>query len=268
MTATETLSIRASGPDDGPALVFLHGFMGRKEDWVEVVSLLDDTFRCFCVDLPFHGESRSIQAGFDETIALILRRLDGLWRRRIGLVGYSMGGRIALQLALHHAERVTRCVIESGSPGLMLTGARETRCEQDDAMALELEGIAPGDQGAFEDFLHRWYRADLWASLREDPARLEALIATRGAHNDPAALAGALRALGTGRQPSQWAALSSAQTPMLYVAGERDGKFRHIAAEMYAHTPSLKIATVANCGHNVHLEKPGEYAAVIRDFFS
>ena len=264
---TDLLAVDVTGPEHAPALVFLHGFMGRKEDWAEIIAHLEEAFRCYTIDLPFHGASRSIHAEFDDTVHHIVRRLDGLGCRRFGLVGYSMGGRIALQLALHHAERVPRCVIESGSPGLMQDSARESRRQQDEGLAEQLDAVA-SEGGTLENFLQQWYRADLWASLRTKPERLEQLIATRSMHNDPAALASALRALGTGRQAHQWQALACSRTPILCVVGALDTKYRHIAMEMRAQAQALEIATVPACGHNVHFERPGEYVALLRNFFS
>jgi 2-succinyl-6-hydroxy-2,4-cyclohexadiene-1-carboxylate synthase len=254
-----------AGPEGAPVLVFLHGFLGDSKDWYKIFDLLTRDFRCMAFDLPGHGRSAKVRLGFTATRDAIVRQLDELGIRRFGLAGYSMGGRVALAAALAHGDRVSRAVIESASPGIADPAQRAARHTDDEKLAARLEAIASTEE--FEAFLHDWYAQPLWHSLLARPELLDAVVARR-ARGNPVALGRALRALGTGAQPSLWDALHQAASPLLFLAGERDSKFLAIAEEMGARCPALRIRTVPGRGHNVHLEAPGEYAAHLRAFFS
>jgi 2-succinyl-6-hydroxy-2,4-cyclohexadiene-1-carboxylate synthase len=179
-----------------------------------------------------------------------------------------MGGRLALYLVCNFPDRFSKIVLESASPGLKTATQRQERIEQDEAIARQLEILA------LTDFLQQWYSNPLFASLKNHSSLYSALIHRRQ-NNDKAALAKALRGLGTGRQPSFWEKLSAINTPLLLLAGELDSKFVTIARDMAQHcqigrTTSLKeifeIHIFENCGHNIHLESPTYYIQVIAYF--
>ena len=264
-SATSPMHCVSTGPEHAPPLVFLHGFMGDSADWAEIAAALTPDFRCIAFDLPGHGRSAEICLGFEETRDAVVQQLAGIGVAHYGLVGYSMGGRLALGIALTHGDRVHRAVLESASPGIADPAQRAARRAGDEKLAARLEAI--GNAAEFEAFLRDWYARPLWRSLEERPELLEALIEQRTQGN-PGALARALRALGTGTQASLWDALPAATPALLCLAGERDSKFRAIAEEMGARCPAMRVQVIPACGHNAHLEAPGEYAAHLRAFFS
>jgi 2-succinyl-6-hydroxy-2,4-cyclohexadiene-1-carboxylate synthase len=256
------LSYTVSGDPDRPAILFLHGFMGSGADWADTISALDERFCCVAPDLPGHGRSLGLTPE-DYTIEgaarTLLDLLDDLEIERPAVVGYSMGGRLALYLALRHPERCAGLFLESASPGIDDAAEREARREADERRASVLES------GDFGDFLVDWYRQPLFASLSRHEGLVEAMIGAR-LHNDPGELARSLRGMGVGSQPSLWEELAGLGVPALAVAGNLDGKFVHVSRRMAALSPNVCAAVVPGAGHNVRAEVSGAYLALLKRF--
>ena len=261
MTPERPLGRTVTGSENRPAVLFLHGFMGSKAEWADVMESLDRGFRCVAVDLPGHGASTGLP---DETYTMegtagaILGTLDELEIPAAALVGYSMGGRLALYLALRHPDRCSGLFLESSSPGLKSETEREARREADEQKARRLE------HGDFEEFLQDWYRQPLFAPMARDEALLRRTIEARRG-NDPAELAKSLRGTGTGSQPSLWEELSGLRVPVLAAVGELDEKFVGISRGMEDLGPAVRATTVPDAGHDVHDEAPAEYLALLRE---
>lgn len=251
------------GDAERPAVLFLHGFLGDLHEWDFLVPSLISTRRCVTVDLPGHGDTHFVnQADRCDMKAVaqdLWRLLDRLNVRGCSIVGYSMGGRLALCMALMHPERVDRLVLESASPGLRTEEERVARRTQDDALS---ERLVTED---FDTFLRWWYDQPLFASLHQRPGAVEHLLAQRHA-NDPNALADANRVLGLGRQPSLWKAWATNQIPTLLIVGDQDARFLDVARAMAAQCPASHLHVVPGCGHNVHYEEPGTYSEVLKRF--
>ncbi len=224
--------------------------MGSGVDWADAISALDERFYCVAPDLPGHGRSLGLtpQAYTIEGAAKMLRELlDGLEVSRAALVGYSMGGRLALYLALRHPERCSGHFLESASPGIEDATERQARREADEERAKRLES------DDLASFLDDWYRQPLFASLSRHEGLLEKTIESR-LRNDPGELARSLRGMGTGDQPSLWDELGSLRVPALVVAGSLDEKYVGISRRMEALSPRIQAVIVAESGHNVHAE--------------
>ncbi len=248
-------------PAGNVTVLFLHGFMGSGEDWRPIAQGLSAEYRCVLADLPGHGCTpvRSDAAAY--TMAAVARHVMRLMARvapgPFVAVGYSMGGRLALYLALEHGDRVRGLVMESASPGLRSEPERSKRRDQDEQLAMELE------TGDWEAFLRQWYAAPMFESLRGCGERFQELLARRR-KNNPRELARVLRGMGTGAQPSLWDRLPEAAAPALLVAGERDAKYCAVATAMGAMMPRASTAVVSGAGHNVHFEKPADYTTLLR----
>jgi 2-succinyl-6-hydroxy-2,4-cyclohexadiene-1-carboxylate synthase len=253
------LHYETSGDTSKPTVLFLHGFMGDLRDWDEIVPDFEQVAHCVRVDLPGHGGSLSNDLDFTMlwTATALVELLDDLGINTFSVVGYSMGGRLALYMAVMFAMRVDVAVVESGSPGIALETERAQRRERDEALARRLE------TEDFDPFLRDWYAQPLFDTLRKDPDRFAPLLARRR-ENDPHGLAHSLRGVGTGAQPSLWDDLATITLPLHLVVGEHDAKFSGIANGIAARTKTARIHVIADAGHNVHFEKPREYTELLR----
>lgn len=198
---------------------------------------------------------------FEDAARAVISVLDELEIGQAIFVGYSMGGRLALYLALRHPERCNGLFLESVSPGLRSEPERSTRRATDEEKASRLQS------GNFEEFVRDWYHQPLFASLARDEDLLERTISTR-LQNDPVELARSLRGMGSGRQPSLWEELAGLRVPTLAVAGELDEKFVGIIRRMTDLNPGVLVAVVPGAGHNVRAEALKEYRRLLNDFVS
>ena len=255
--------VRRSRGATEPALLFLHGFLGSGRDWTEVAEAFPD-YPCILVDLPGHGLSAGCPARLypmPEAALALLAVLDRLGVERCVPVGYSMGGRLALYLALSRPRRCRGLVLESASPGLDSEGERERRRAWDESQALRFE------RQGLPDFLEGWYRQPLFRSIRRDETRFGAMMERRR-RNDPAALARSLRRMGTGSQPSLWPRLAELPGPWLAVVGELDPAYGKTMRDMVSLSEKGRLATVPDAGHNTHFENPDAYSRALREYLA
>jgi len=254
------LNYAASGDPGRPEILLLHGFMGSTSDWRGVIAALEGEHRCLAVDLPGHGSSLGLPPDaytVEGSARALLDLLDGLGIERPVIVGYSMGGRLALYLALRHPERCSGLFLESASPGIEDPAERLARRRADEERAGRLES------GDLASFLEDWYRQPLFASLARREEILDQTIEAR-LRNDPVELARSLRGMGAGRGPSLWGELAALRMPALAVAGELDERYVEISARMAAVSPRVRAAVVPGAGHNVRLENPEAYLASLK----
>lgn len=228
-------------------ILFLHGFMGDRTEFHEVMLSLSSQYYCISIDLPDRGDwLHDRNYTIADTARTLTEFLNALGIEKCHLVGYSMGGRLALYLALHFPEYFLKVVLESASPGLKTAVERSDRLQSDLKLAERLE------TEDFALFLQQWYEQPIFASLRAHPD-FEKLWEQRS-QNDPVALARSLRNLSVGCQPSLWEKLSENKIPLLLLAGELDPKFVNINTEMANLCQLAKLEIIPNCGHNIHFE--------------
>lgn len=251
------------GHRDKPLILFLHGFMGDSHEFNKVISLLSDQFCCLTVDLPGHGKTRVLGGEecytMSNTAHALINLLEQLNIQKCFLVGYSMGGRLALYLNLHFPERFSKVVLESASPGLKTQWDQLERTQRDFELARKLE------ESAFSTFLLNWYNQPLFTSIKKHPD-FELLIASK-LQNNPFELAKSLRNLSTGCQPSLWEKLKQNENPLLLLVGEYDAKFRAINSEMARLCQFSNLEIVSDCGHNIHFENTNTFVEIIQNFF-
>jgi 2-succinyl-6-hydroxy-2,4-cyclohexadiene-1-carboxylate synthase len=171
------------------------------------------------------------------------------------LVGYSMGGRLALYLGLRFPQSFPQAQIISGSPGLMNQKERKSRQEEDLNRCREIKSN-------LKVFLSLWYQQPLFASLWKTSA-VEAMLAQR-LRNNPDEICLSLEHLGLGSQPSLWEELPNSQANLHQIVGELDSKFVAIAQEMRRWNPNLDLRVIPDVGHNIPLENPASIVAEIR----
>ena len=234
-------------------VVLLHGFTHTGASWDPVVAALAERYRALAPDIRGHGA-----AARPEPVSLegVLDDLAALAPARFTLVGYSMGGRIALHAAVapELAGRVERLVLIGASPGIADPAERAERRSADDRLAGEVERMST------EEFARRWAQTPVLAG---QPPAVEASVHADRLRNRPSGLAAALRGLGTGALPSLWDRLPEVRSPVTLIVGERDVKFRTIASDMARRLPDADVVVVADVGHAVHLEAPERVAEVV-----
>jgi 2-succinyl-6-hydroxy-2,4-cyclohexadiene-1-carboxylate synthase len=244
----------------GDPLCFLHGFMGSGSDWAHVRSGLGDTTGHLAADLPGHGASvdrPDHDYSVEGAAQALADTLDHAGIDRCRLVGYSMGGRVALHFALTQPDRVERLVLESTSPGISDDDTRARRRRRDARRAEQIRS----DLAAF---LEDWYRQPLFASLERHDL-VEEMVARRR-ENVPGELAKAVRGLSPGRQVPLWDRLGALRRPTLLLTGALDDKYRRITAEMQAALPDARRVVVPDAGHNVHAERPQAFLSHLGRF--
>jgi len=258
-------TVRQRGLPGAAPLVLLHGFTGTGASWLPVANALPRR-HCLFPDLPGHGATDaplppgkwSLERAAD-ALAELLERMGA---PRFALAGYSMGGRLALALALRHPQRVAALALVGATPGIADAAERAQRVADDAALAdaIERDGI--------EAFTNRWEANPLFATQAALPDALREAQRAQRLAQDPARLAAALRAFGTGTQPPLHESLAQLRMPVLLVAGEQDAKFAAIARDMAARIPESDLVLVPACGHAVPLERAAECAASIEAFLT
>ncbi len=259
------LHLTTIGNPSLPRIVFLHGFLGSGSDWLPIARQLQDEYCSLMIDLPGHGES-DIEANgnpdlfFTATVdALAMELSRSAAPEPCFLVGYSMGGRIALSLLLRHPELFEKAIIVSASPGLRTEEERRSRRESD-------EGIARKIERNFEGFITAWYEQPLFATLKNHPIFKE--VESERKINSPENLALALRLLGTGQQPSAWDELQKNRVPIQFFAGEKDLKFVEIGRQMVNLFTESTLEIFPGCGHTLHLENRELFLDRLTQFFN
>jgi 2-succinyl-6-hydroxy-2,4-cyclohexadiene-1-carboxylate synthase len=230
------------------AVILLHGFTHTGRSWDPVVEALGERYRPIAPDIRGHGAASDRRP---VTLESIIGDVASLATGSFTLVGYSMGGRIALHVALAQPERVERLVLIGASPGIADPAERAARREADERLADRIEKLP------IAQFAHEWAANPVLAGqpewLHEDRLR-----------STPAGLARALRGLGTGALPAVWGRLAELRMPLVLVVGQRDQKFRAIAEEMAAAISGAELVVVPRAGHAVHVEAPQAVAELIR----
>lgn len=250
-----------------PLILFLHGFMGNIDEFDEAIKLLSDEFSYLTIDLPGHGKTKVL--GGDEyytmpnTAQALINLLDELQINKCFLVGYSMGGRLALYLTLHFPERFSKVLLESASPGLATEAERLERIKRDSQIARKL--TRSSEKSDFTAFLSNWYNQTIFGYIKNHP-KYKLMLESR-LQNQPLELEKSLCFMGTGCQPSLWEKLKESNTPLLLLAGEYDEKFIDTNQKMAALCEVAQLKIIKNAGHNIHFENTQEFVQNIQIFF-
>lgn len=264
-------SIRVDGVDfhvedrgNGSPVVLLHGFTGNSASWSRVSDDLAEYHRVIAIDLIGHGKT---SAPADPSRYAFERALDDLAEigHQLGLaratwLGYSMGGRLALGLALRHPDQVSSLILESATPGIQDEQARLERSAADEILARRIE------EAGVEVFVADWERLPMWESQRTLPSQVLQHQRELRLRNSDTGLANSLRGMGQGAQPSYWDRLGEMNVPVLLVAGSLDRKFVGIAGQIGIKIPGAELSVVPDAGHAVHLERPEEFSILVQEF--
>jgi len=234
------------------SLVLLHGFSGTRHAWDRVLTYLPaERYSPLALDLPGHGEQ--VDAPRPITFAGCVESVLERSPERFVLAGYSMGGRIALHVALAAPERVERLVLISATAGIDDPAERALRRDHDRRLADEIA------QGTIERFVASWRSQRMFAG---DPPEVDALARADQSRNRPDGIAAALRGIGTGEMQPLWERLGELTMPVAIVVGERDTKFHAPGRRMAELLPHATV-TVVSGGHVLPLENPAAVAEAI-----
>lgn len=213
------------------------------------------------MDLPGHGTRGEVTGGgvtLSHALAVVDEVTAGL--DRFDLIGYSMGGRVALHVALARGDRIRRLVLESASPGL------ERKAERAERIALDEELAARIERGGVAAFVDTWSSRPLFASQKALPVEIRERLRGLRLENRATGLAASLRGLGTGVLPSLWDRLGELRCPVLLVVGALDTKFVYTARAMAPHIPDGRLSVIGGVGHTVHLEAPHAWLDAVGPF--
>lgn len=247
------------------SIALLHGFTGSSQAWGATIldGLASIGGAPVLIDLPGHGGHAGDADPSHFTLDAVFAAIDDAGRGEpVDLVGYSMGGRMALAYSVTHPERVRRLVLESASPGLADAGDRARRREDDERLAARIE------EDGLDAFVAHWESLPLFGGHARLPVDIREAVRARRLLNHPDSLAMSLRALGTGSQPSYWGGLPGLDLPVLVLVGAEDRKFLEVGRRMTAALPDGRLEVVEGSGHTVHLERPDAWLTAVAGFLA
>jgi len=245
--AAVSLHIEVDGT--GPRIVLVHGFAQTSRCWGPMADDLAADHEVVRIDAPGHGRSPRAEPGLREGARLMAERGGPAT-----YLGYSMGGRYALHVALARPDVVRGLVLVSATAGIDDPTDRAARRRQDEALAGRLQN------DGLDAFLDTWLAQPLFARLEE-----QAQFRPERAENTVEGLAGSLRKAGTGTQEPLGGRLVELSMPVLVMAGADDAKFRAEARRMAAATgANATVALIPDAGHAAHLERPRDFVGALR----
>lgn len=257
------LSIKKYGDPKNEAIIFLHGFLGSQDDWKEIISELDKEFYCVAIDLPGHGSSINISTplenGFDYCNHLIENAINQLQLKKYILVGYSLGGRIALNYLKDKKDlNLKGLILESAHFGLVSSVEKNQRLKHDERWAklFAIQNI--------EFTLSQWYQQKIFDDLTEDE---QYDLIQKRKHNYGVYLANMLLSTSLSKQENNLETLKNNKLPTIYICGEKDQKYCKLSEQLNG-IETLKLAQFEGAGHNVHQYNPLKYAKYIKEFIS
>ncbi len=233
-------------------VVLLHGFAGSSSSWGTVAGQLEpQRYRPLALDLRGHGQKAAVRPiSFELCVADLLAAAPP----RFTLVGYSLGGRLALQAALLAPDRISSLVLVSSSAGIEDPDQRRGRLQADQALAGEIEA------GGVEPFADRWLSAPLFV---DDPPEVNDAARQQILANDPQALAVALRQLSSGAMEPLWDRLPELPMPVTLIAGALDQRYVDLMSRMATRIADAQLEIIDNRGHALIRSAPGALASLL-----
>lgn len=235
-------------------LVFLHGLLGSQEDWQKIIENCPH-FDCIALDLPYHGTAKNrAVTDFAECANYLAEQIQRAVKNEpYFLIGYSLGGRIALYYALQaqcEKGNLQGLIVEGANLGLKDDAEKAVRWQNDEKWADRFCSTA------LENLLEDWYQQPVFAHLNEQE---RAALIQKRVGNCGENIGKMLRATSLAKQPYLGDKVRSSLLPIYYFVGEKDQKFRQMAA-----LEKLNTRIIPNAGHNAHLENPKGFVEALQ----
>jgi 2-succinyl-6-hydroxy-2,4-cyclohexadiene-1-carboxylate synthase len=252
-----SLSYNVSG--EGEPVTLLHGFTLSGPNWRELIAKVPGRWQWIMPDLRGHGQTRTAPGApctMDACAADLRMLWDHLGVERSHVAGYSMGGRLALHVAVRLPERVRSLLTISAHAGLE-EQARAGRRQGDEALAERAEryGVEP--------FVNYWAAQPLFAGIERRGAAYQAQLRAQRLANRPEGLAASLRGMGAGAMEPLWDELGGLTIPCTFVAGEDDAVYVAAARRLSTVVLASRLEIVPRAGHAVHMQRPAPMARIL-----
>lgn len=236
-------------------LICIHGFGGSGLDFEALSRQMNPGFNTIGVNVPGHG-------GLDvssDPLNKILNTAQRFNQAPIVVLGYSMGGRIALRLALTGKLNIAHLILIGTTPGISNPELRLARIHFEREISKRLKGDSPRD---FES----WWRSLAPIKTQSSmPEPYQSQMRQRRALNHLGHLDEMLAVFGTSSMPSMWSDLEHITVATDLFVGGRDQKYLDIARKIKDIMPRANCTTIEGCGHAPHLEAPAATADCLND---
>ena len=239
-------------------VTLLHGFTLNGASWDELVAKMPEGWKWIAPDLRGHGSAATSPATMDDCAADLVALWDQLGIERSHVVGYSMGGRLALHVAVRLPER-TRSLLTIGAHAGLDDEARPTRRQADEALAQRIE------RDGVESFVQQWESLPMCAGIKRRGHDFATWLHRLRAGNKAGGLAASLRGMGAGAMEPLWDELEAIDIPCTFIAGQDDVPFMRAAARLRKAVDRSRMRSVRDCGHSVLFEQPDTTASILAD---
>ena len=243
----------------GRPVTLLHGFTQSGRSWRELIAKMPEGYRWIVPDLRGHGETQiwhGASCTMDACAQDLVKLWDALEVERSHLVGYSMGGRLALHVAARRPDRVLSALTIGAHAGLD-PDAREGRRLGDEALAERIE------KDGVEAFVNYWGSLPMFAGIQRRGDGYAAQVRAERLQNHVAGLACSLRGMGAGAMEPLWDELAELPFPCTFVAGQLDHGYAASARRLATTVPNSRVEIVSRAGHPVHQERPDAVARIL-----
>ena len=259
----QNIFFKTSGDPKKPLIIFIHGFMGSHHDWDYFISKIEKKYYCASLDLPGHGKTPLSLKSFEELSFNIKNLIQILNKSNCYIVGYSLGGRIALDFFNRCPELISGIILESCHPGLKDAGEKIQRLKFDKKL---FSHFTNQDKDNFFNFLNQWYKLPLFGSISNHKSFGKLL--EKRMENNPIKMKAFANYFSLGNQDYFFPTICKSKVPILYITGDQDEKYTAIGKKLSKKSKSLKHSIIKNTSHNTHFEKPLEFERLMLDFLN
>ncbi|MDT3697271.1 MAG: 2-succinyl-6-hydroxy-2,4-cyclohexadiene-1-carboxylate synthase [Ignavibacterium sp.] len=247
-------------------IILLHGFTGSAEDWLPIIEQMPNNYNYVAIDLLGHGKSDSPSNSQSYSVDALIQQLkfikDKLTKEKVFLIGYSMGGRLALNFSVNYPEDVIGLVLESSTAGIKNDDERNKRYESD------LKLVEYIESHSVEEFIELWSDQELFNTQRRFSNDKLKTLKKKKAAAGKTGYANSLRGFSTGIMPPVHGELKKIPFKVLLITGDLDSKFTGINARIVKRFFKAKHKIVRNSGHNTHLEEPKRFIEIVTNYLS